>query len=309
MRNTAARALLRPGLARHELRKVYDVVRPTLVVNSYNSTPPCLLQPVVAAPSTPRPFHTTSRAYKGKGKLRQPGWNDIKGKKQEIRAQLAEAVTTSRGGDGDANGSDAHNGPKHPPANPEEPLDFADVASRMGPHDEHFREALKKLKSGGRFNPDVVGNLRVQPDRKKPGLTYPLREVAQVIPQGGRTISIIAHEEAYVKPILSAVQASPDFNQQPQRDPDNELELSLKIEPEKRDDLLKRVKDMCLDWRDRVRSVRHRRDKQHVAWRKEGLLGPDMKRKADAELDKIIKAKMTEIDAAEKEALKDAQTK
>jgi ribosome recycling factor len=178
----------------------------------------------------------------------------------------------------------------------------------MAKNDEHARDSLKKLKAGGRFNPDLIGALKVQPDRKE-SAAYPIRELAQVVPKGGRTISILVHEEAYVKPIMSAVQASKDFNQQPQRDPDNELELIIKIEPERREDIVKRIKAVCHEWRERVRSVRHKRDKLHVAWKKDGLIGPDLKRKVDTELDKLIKAKVAEIDAAEKETLKATEGK
>ncbi|KAI0126524.1 ribosomal recycling factor [Xylariales sp. AK1849] len=197
---------------------------------------------------------------------------------------------------------------QHPKPNPEDVLDFADVRSRIQKNDESAQDALKKIKTGGRFNPDHIGALKVQPDRKD-GAAYPIRELAQIVPKGGRTISILVHEPDYVKPIMSAIQASKDFNQQPQRDPDNELELVLKIELEKREDVMKRVKGVCHEWRERIRSVRQKRDKLHVSWKKEALIGPDLKRKADTELDKVIKAKMTEIDAAEKEAMKAAEGK
>ncbi|KAI0384140.1 ribosome recycling factor [Hypomontagnella monticulosa] len=304
MRNTASRALLRQGLARPELRRVQDVIRPLSVVANGSTRPPCLqpsppYTPLLAVGST-RAFHAAAPAA---AKARQPEWREQKNKVRQERSKRQEATAAARG-DEDGDGE----GPKHPAANPEEPLDFADVNSRLKRHDERFREALKKMRAGGRFNPDVIGALRVQPDRKG-GETYPLREVAQVVPRGGRAISLIAHEEAYVKPIMSAVQASADFNQQPQRDPDNELELVLKIEPEKRDEALKRAKAMCHEWRDRVRSVRQKRDKHHATWRKEGLIGPDLKRTADKELEKIIKAKMAEIDEAEKEATKSVESK
>ncbi|KAI0149900.1 ribosome recycling factor [Hypoxylon sp. NC0597] len=300
MRNTAVRALVRQGLAHSKLGRVsQDVFRPCFVAGTLN---PQYLQPQSCpAQSTnrlligPRAFHTSLPTHRNK-----PVDREVKSKKRE---QAAGASRGSSGGDDDDAG-----GAKHPSPNPEHPLYFADVESRIRRHDEHFREALKKLRTGGRFNPDIVGALRVQPDRKS-GDTYPLKEVAQIVPRGGRTISILAHEEEYVKPIMSAVQASADFNQQPQRDPDNELELILKIEPESRDDLLKRIKAMCHEWRERVRSVRQKRDKLHVTWRKDGLIGPDLKRTADKELDKIIKAKIVEIDQAEKEALKAADVK
>lgn len=249
-----------------------------------------------------RAFHTTTAAYKSKpGKAK-----DTKSKKNNNSSNGAAAATETENSHDD---DDDPNGPKHPPANPENPLDFADVLSRMRRHDEYFRGALKKLKTGGRFNPDILGTLRVQPDRKNSTVTYPLRELAQVSSQGGRIVSVLAHEEAYVKPILSAVQASPDFNQQPQRVPDNELELLLRIEPESREDLLRRVKATCNDWRDRARATRRWREKHHANWRKDGGMGPDLKRAAEKELDKVVKAKMVEIDDAEKEALKAAESK
>ncbi|ORY55443.1 ribosome recycling factor domain-containing protein, partial [Pseudomassariella vexata] len=195
---------------------------------------------------------------------------------------------------------------KHPTPSPEDPLDFADVRSRLTKHDEQAQDLLKKLKSGGRFNPDMIGALKVQPDRKEP-VAYPLRELAQIVPRGGRTISLLVHEEASIKPIMSAIQGSADFNQQPQRSPDNELELILKMEMEKREDIVKRAKGICHEWRERVRQVRQKRDKLHATWKKDGSILPDLKKRADTELEKIIKAKMAAIDAAEKEAIKAAE--
>ncbi|KAI1464109.1 ribosome recycling factor [Daldinia caldariorum] len=295
MRTTAARALLRQSRACPQLGRVHDVITTT-----NTTTPPSLLlRPCIsagtgtgAATANLRALHTTSALWKAKAS-----------KESKNHKKQASASNSSSGAADHADGDDP-SGPKHPPANPEEPLNFADVESRVRRHAEHHRELLKRLRVGGRFNPDVVGALRVQPDRKDAGTTYPLREVAQVVARGGRTISLIAHEAGYVKAIMSAVQASPDFNQQPQRAPDNELELVLKIEPESRDDLLRRAKALCNDWRDRVRSVRQRRDKQHATWQKNGDIGPDLKRTADKELDKIIKAKMAEIDVLEKDTIK-----
>ncbi len=261
-------------------------------------------------------FHT-STAHLKKGKSREE-------KKRGPGAAAAAAPATATATTGEGEG-DEGTGSKHPTPKPEEPLDFADVRSRIALHDEHFIAALKLLRSGGRFNPDVIGALRVAVGGGGDGATtttatttttttttkqqqhyYPLRELAQVVPRGGRTVSILAHEAGSVKAIMSAVQASPDFNQQPQRDPDNELELTLKVEPERREDVQRRAKAACHEWRERVRQVRQRRDRLHAAWRRDGALGPDLKRTADKELDKIIKAKVADIDAAEKEALKAA---
>ncbi|KAI1879897.1 hypothetical protein JX265_001518 [Neoarthrinium moseri] len=252
----------------------------------------------------PRPFHTTP-AYlkKGRGKAREEEKAPSNAKEKR-----AEKGRSNKDTEATADASSSPAASQHPTPSAEDPLDFADVRSRLAKGSESALDALKKLKAGGRFNPDAIGALRVQPDRKE-GATYPLRELAQVVPKGGRTISILVHEEAYVKPVMSAIQASRDFNQQPQRDPDNELELVLKMELEKREDVAKRAKAVCHDWRERVRQIRQKRDKLHATWKKDGLIVPDLQKRANTELDKVIKAKIAEIDAAEKDALKAAEGK
>ncbi|KAK7985014.1 ribosomal recycling factor protein [Apiospora saccharicola] len=226
--------------------------------------------------------------------------------KEQSRGRPAADSGSGSGGGSNSGGasSSQHSGPT-----PEEALDFADVESRLTKIASHANESLKKIKGGGRFNPDLIGAVKVQPDRKESSVSYPIRELASVIPKGGRTISLLVHEEAYIKPIMSAIQMHRDFNQQPQRSPDNELELILKVEPEKREDLAKRVKAICHDWRERIRDVRQRRDKLHAAWKKDGSMLPDAKRKADTELDKVIKAEVAKVDAAEKETMKAAESK
>ncbi|CAJ2500604.1 Uu.00g034570.m01.CDS01 [Anthostomella pinea] len=335
MRNTAARRLLRQSIACAELghRSVpsidfmfssadtlqrnisHDAARPSFIAAaSYSSSSSsrahqtqCLRRPSItttAATITPlglHTFHTTAST----GKAREPGWKDAKSK---LRSEHKKRVVEEPPEGSSNTSSPSSSAPKHPQPTPSKPLDFADVQSRLAKHDEHYTEILKKLRTGGRFNPDVIGSLRVQPDRKV-ATTYPLRDLAQVIPRGGRSVSLLVHEETSVKPIMSAVQASADFNQQPQRDADNELELVLKIEPEKREEVLRRTKTVCHEWRDRVRAVRQKREKSHATWRKESDLLPDLKKTADKELEKIIKARMDKVDAAEKEAVKAAEFK
>lgn len=271
-------------------------------VDPRNSAPnairpsPFALRAASQQPALPhtRSLHATSvRLKKARGK-----GADVKSEKVETREKTNPKA---------AEASDAPSS-QHPTPDPEDPLNFADVESRLKKASESPVENLKKVKAGGRFNPDLIGALRVQ-SVGKDGPSYPLRELAQVVPKGGRTISILVHEADSIKPIMSAIQGSKEFNQQPQRDPENELELVLKMELEKREDVVKRVKAICHEWREKVRQVRQKRDKVHAAWKKDGLILPDVKRKADTELDKVIKAKTTEIDAAEKEASKAAEGK
>ena len=75
----------------------------------------------------------------------------------------------------------------------DDPFDFlaleADIASAI----ERLKNDLSKLRAGGRFNPEILENLRVQPDKSN-NQTVKLSDVAQVIPKG-RTVQIMVGEK------------------------------------------------------------------------------------------------------------------
>ncbi|TGJ85286.1 hypothetical protein E0Z10_g3507 [Xylaria hypoxylon] len=316
MSNIAARTLLRPGIARPQTGRIYHVVGCATTVGAtapYSSRPICQRcerRPLLAS-ATPRssPYlldgvrsiHASPVLSKSKKK------EESQKRTTGGRGKSAEKSTETPN-EKPAESSAADDGPKHPQPSSDEPLNFADVESRLLKHAEHFKASLKQMQTGARFDPDGVGAMRVTVD-KKTGQTYPLRELAQVVPRGGRNVSLLVHDGEYVKSIMSAVQASPQFNQQPQRDPDNELELILKIEPEKREDLIKRTKAVAHEWRERIRAVRQKRDKLHATWKKDAIIVPDLKRTADKDLEKIIKAAIAEVDDAEKNTVKAAESK
>ncbi|XP_044719955.1 ribosome recycling factor domain-containing protein [Hirsutella rhossiliensis] len=108
---------------------------------------------------------------------------------------------------------------------------------------------------------------------------------------------------------MSAVQASPDFNQQPQRSPDNDLELLLRVELDRREDLVRRVKAVAQGWRDGIRHDRTRHDKLLKEWRRTGAVLPDVGRRAEKEVQKLQDKKMKEIDAEEVRALRQLDRK
>lgn len=165
-----------------------------------------------------------------------------------------------------------------------------------------FQERLRTFKSGGgRFNPDQLGQLRVQPDKKSTE-TYPLRDLATVVQKGGRTVSILASDESYIKPIISAVLKSREFNQQPQRDEDNELELLMRIEPENPEEQAKKLKAECNAWRDAVRDVFSARKIKHAAWAKAKSINKDDHKALDTKCKALQDKKMDEITKVEKQA-------
>lgn len=193
---------------------------------------------------------------------------------------------------------------KFPKPTAADPLDLADLNARWSSLETHYRDALRKIVTGGRFNPDVIGTLLVSPDPKRaPTKRYPLRELAQVVPRQGRHLSLLVHEKAYIKPIMDAVQSSPDFNQQPQRSPDDELELMLTIQPETRDDLAARAHALTHTWRERVRQASEKRRKVHAKWLAQKEVVPDLKRRADAEVLKAQTKVLGTIDKLEKETV------
>ncbi|KAI8223563.1 hypothetical protein K4K54_006042 [Colletotrichum sp. SAR 10_86] len=200
---------------------------------------------------------------------------------------------------------DDPSGSKHPKPDPADPLDFGDVASRFAALATHHMDILKKMQTGDRFSPDAIGALPVHPDKKDPAQSYPLRELAEIVPRpGGRTVSLLLHEKDYLKPVMSAVQASPDFNQQPQRDPDNELELILKVEPQNKDAVVRKAKDAAQAWREKMRAVTEKRKKLHTKWNKDKFIVPDLKRRADTELKKIQDKEMKGVDAVEEQTIR-----
>lgn len=190
--------------------------------------------------------------------------------------------------------------------NPEEPLDFSSLHAAFNPHDIHFKNQLQTILHGGRFNSDSLGALPVPVKSADDGTlkTFPLRELAQVVPRTGRTISLLVNDREYIKPIMSAVQSSKDFNQQPQRSEDNDLELLMKVELERKDDLARQVKDAVQGWREKIRQARTRHDKVLKGWAKDRTVLKDVVRLAERELQKVQDKKMTEIDAEEARALK-----
>lgn len=180
-------------------------------------------------------------------------------------------------------------------------FDLADVDAEYARLDERHEQRLREFRagSGGRFNPELLGQLRVQPDRESPE-TYPLRELASIVHRGGRSVSVLVSDAAYVKPVMSAVQNSPDFNQQPQRDPDNDLELVLRVEAEDPDDQAKRLRAECNTWKDAVRGVLSTRKSKHATWLKAKHVTKDDVKTLDKKVKAMQDKKLEAIEKREK---------
>jgi ribosome recycling factor len=75
-----------------------------------------------------------------------------------------------------------------------DPFDFSQLHTGISDATARLKEDLQKLRSGGRFNPEVIEQLRVNLV-KGSNETVRLGEVAQVVPKGGRSVVIIVGEE------------------------------------------------------------------------------------------------------------------
>lgn len=198
-------------------------------------------------------------------------------------------------------------------------VDFADMEDAWARAATHFASELKaavaRSRPGGAGVLDVetLGKLPVtikqqdSKDSKHPQTQqrqqYPLRELATIVPRTPRTVSILLHEKAYVRPVMSAVQASPDYNQQPQQAADNELELILRVEGGPAggngNDGAAKIKAVCNEWRERVRKARGAKEK---TLQRAGLR-PDDKRRADKELQRLLEKELKMIADEEAKAL------
>lgn len=74
-----------------------------------------------------------------------------------------------------------------------DPFDFSLLEADIAASIERLKTDLSKLRAGGRFNPEVLEKLRVQPD-KKDNTTFKLNDLAQVVPKG-RTVQILVGEQ------------------------------------------------------------------------------------------------------------------
>lgn len=117
-------------------------------------------------------------------------------KQQVFQRSLARTFSTSRclqkkGGKAAREEKRAADGGKG--AQGEDPYDFADLEGDIAQAIERLKNDLSKLRAGGRFNPEVVENLRVQPDKGSNQMVR-LSDVAQVIPKG-RQVQIMVGEK------------------------------------------------------------------------------------------------------------------
>jgi len=85
-------------------------------------------------------------------------------------------------------------------ASADDPSDFSALEADIAAAVERLKDDLSKLRAGGRFNPELLENLRVQPDKSSTAKVR-LSDVAQVVPKG-RTVQVLVGEKDVCYKIL-----------------------------------------------------------------------------------------------------------
>ncbi|KAK4673099.1 ribosome-recycling factor [Podospora pseudopauciseta] len=290
----------------NSLRVANSIVRRNVTAAVLRTTP-CILLPQAQRPWLPqqlpqqtlpvRSFSHSPSLSKRNRKEEEPEEDDPRGKKGGKKSNKKE----KGGAPAQQQQQEAQ-----PSAAAEDPFNLDPLIALFQKTESHYTSQLALLRSPtGRFNVESIGAIPVSLD-KKSTVAYRLQELATVAPLGGRRWSILAFEEASVKPIISAVLKSPDFNQQPQRNEENPLELTMTVEPEKVDDLVKRAKDLCTEWRNKLRDETHKHE-THVKKNK-SLLKDDLFKIKEA-LKKLQDERMKVVANKEKEVVAAIQSK
>jgi len=175
-----------------------------------------------------------------------------------------------------------------------DPLDLSFLHDGIADALKRLKDDLSKLRAGGRLNPDVIENLRVHLKGDKESVR--LGDLAQVIPKGGRTLTIMVGEEDLIKPISSAITAS-NLSLTPQRDP-HHLQLNVQIPPptkESRDQTIKTAKTAMERAANSVRKSRSALHKRLQEMQKKKIARPDDVRKAHDQMEKVVEKGQKEV--------------
>lgn len=212
----------------------------------------------------------------------------------------------------------------------DDPYDVAALESGIAHAQERLREDLSKLRAGGRFNPEVVEDLRVTLD-KAAKQTVRLGDVAQVVPRG-RVLSVMVGENEvsvpellhradsrarpimlmsafpsqHLKAVSSAIQGSP-LSLTPQPDVQNPLQLNVPLPPptaESRREAVKQATAAADNASTMIRNARGAQQKRLNAMKVSRSARPDDLKKASDRMEKVVERGAAEVkkivDAAKK---------
>ncbi|PYH46698.1 ribosome-recycling factor [Aspergillus saccharolyticus JOP 1030-1] len=169
-----------------------------------------------------------------------------------------------------------------------DPYDLSQLHNGISAALSSLKDDLSKLRGGGRFDIGSIEALRVQLSKASKE-TLRLGDLAQVIPKGGRMVTVLAAEEEHIKPIISAVVSS-NLSLTPQADPHNTLQLNVPIPPptkESRDQAVTMAKKAMERAAAAVRDSRGVVHRRLQDMQRKKAARPDDVRKAQEQMEKV----------------------
>ncbi|TVY49813.1 Ribosome-recycling factor [Lachnellula occidentalis] len=180
----------------------------------------------------------------------------------------------------------------------EDPFDFSELNSGVEKALKKLENDLSKLRTGGRFNPEVLDNLRVSLS-KESKKTERLGDLANVMPNGGRMLMVLVGQKEHLHPVMSAIQAAKIINLQPQIDPQNSTtQLNIRIPPptkESRDQALADASKTGETAKAGVQTARSVQQKRLRGMELKKAVRPDDLKKAQKEMEKIVEKATTDV--------------
>jgi ribosome recycling factor len=165
-----------------------------------------------------------------------------------------------------------------------------DARGRMGKSIDATRNEFATVRTG-RASPHLLDRLNVD----YYGTSTPLKQLANVAASEARVLTITPYDKSAIKQMEKAILES-DLGLTPSND-GNLIRLTIpELTEERRKELVKVVHGLAEEGRVAVRNIR--RDCMHDLreLRKEGEVGQDEERRAEAELQKLTDARIGEID-------------
>jgi ribosome recycling factor len=165
-----------------------------------------------------------------------------------------------------------------------------DARERMGKSIEAIRHEFATVRTG-RASPHLLD--RVQVDYY--GASTPLKQLANVAATEARLLTITPYDKSAIKQIEKAILES-DLGLTPSNDGNLVRLVIPELTEERRKELVKVVHGLAEEGRVAVRNIR--RDCMHDLreLRKEGEVGEDEERRAEAELQKLTDGRIAEIE-------------
>ncbi|KAL5333227.1 ribosome recycling factor-domain-containing protein [Aspergillus crustosus] len=181
-------------------------------------------------------------------------------------------------------------------ASDEDPLNLTELELGIAAAVSRLKDELSKLRIGGRLSTESIENLRIQLSKGSKE-TVKLGEVSQVVPKGGRMVTVLVSEESYIKPISSAILSS-NLSLTPQQDPHDVLQLNIPIPPPTKDSRDQTVLAAKAAMERAAGSVRDSRGAVHKRLQdtvKKKIARPDDARKSQDRMEKLTEKGQKEL--------------